>query len=548
MQFNEMDEVAHQLRRQWGKTKAPQDRLDSQDMTAAQLQLLAETGMNRRDFLKLLGKTMGATVAAGTPLKQIAALTDKLPSLSQKFFPSKFYVYSDPVDVGQGRIPEIKPLSQILAQLWDHYQDLLEFTGSKGQVYTAQDNLSAHNNFFQTINGEDVKSILEKSKKLEYDVHDVSYSAEEPQWQVSTPTQTFTISPEDYHWNEQPVGSNPLLNYIEHYLKKFGNAQRIKIDPEGERLLKQYGYSDADVENLRQSMQQNAKEYEDRERKHQKPKFVDQGRESGYERQGMSDPQHSRLAQAVGPFESRDVTAAQRSLLSEIDDKLRKLQRAAARGGSTGDATSHLMQRYRAGDIDESRLRILAGLRYEPALLIAKQHLPEKGSRGESETPYNYDRRSNWTKGYQIEVALQEGGGEVAKSLGDHTFVYVLKHIQELPDEVLGEFNTRVKDFATRALGTPAYAALRNAINRYTGVVERARLAEIDSIWSPGDYIYHNPAVRALQFIAMATLFFEKTRKEKMDYFLIGNALNMAEKVLGLNIDDVRQQLINKLL
>lgn len=281
-------------------------------LTSSQLMLLKESGMNRRDFLKFMGKAAGAAAGAplGNPLEIISKATDFSANKSENvikfsmFFPEPIQMSTD----GPG------PLSAAFSNVIEGFNFLKAILGgnfAKGGEEIGGDFILSYR--FNLKSGE-LGRFLERAKMAGLKVKHNDRS-EWNTWILSDPEGSFRIYgskagiSDSY---ERP--SNPIYDYWK-ALRKWITDKNVIIDPKAEEMLEQVGFN-PEIEKrklLERSLEEKQKELQQKEREQkarqeeaeEEVRGREMDREVGHERRGVLDPIASRPVQALGPFESR---------------------------------------------------------------------------------------------------------------------------------------------------------------------------------------------------------------------------------------------------
>ena len=233
------------------------------------LSLIHEADMSRRGFLKLLGK--GAAAAYGAPLGSL----EKLGSLgklgSAAVDSKKYYAYGDInwPSSGPGRAygpTRHNPsgyqgslLSTILHKLIEHYTEFTNFLGDDN-VFTTHNNTAVHDDVFKVLNANGLKRALLMAKSMGLDVRHKKELVDEEQdyyweeWNITFPNgNTIQILDEDFTWSKEQITSNPLVHYANNYIKEYSSTS-IHVDAKGEKLLRNAGYSEQDMQGLKNAL------------------------------------------------------------------------------------------------------------------------------------------------------------------------------------------------------------------------------------------------------------------------------------------------------
>lgn len=221
---------------------------------------------------------------------------------------------------------------------------------------------------------------------------------------------------------------------------------------------------------------------------------------------------------------------APQRFLCEMDKSLRSLERQDKDPGQMAKYLASLLRKGRG----EEEIRILAGLGYQPAIHVARI-LPQP------ESYRDYNVRDKWRQGYRIEKALEEGG-ELGRNLGNFAFEWILnKALEHLP-QMVPEHRNNILHLLDE---------YHNSVNIIEQVDDALGRLEIDRLSTPemSDREY-KVTRRIYDFLGMASSFQNKiqSRSKLSDYFLVGNALDVAKEDFGLNLEQVKQDLISLIL
>ena len=266
------------------------------------LSLIYEAGMDRRGFLKLLGK--GAVVAAGAPLDKLGGL-DKLGKFVGSLADNAYYSvwFGNDLSRKRGNFNADAVLGMALK--------CFNALKQSGVTDISGNSRSWHLN--GVLNPLIAKRMIASGEKQEYgggNVYRVDLGMGNDMDLI------LSHKPEDYSeiQKEFPISNvDDLVKSVVANLNKWASSGwKVNVSDKLRSELASKGLSINDTtrtpfDKLPDAIQKQIKRERIRRDK-------SSGREVGYEKEGQFDPQSSRPAQALGPFESR-LSDAFRSIL-----------------------------------------------------------------------------------------------------------------------------------------------------------------------------------------------------------------------------------------